>query len=137
MSGVLLGLILIPVLFCLAVGIAALPLHLAVKFFGVQGSSFGKAIQVTVMACLASLGIAIVLGLIGMVIPLLPHLVAMVAPFAVSSLLIQNAYEVNLTEAIIIGVVQTVIGFALAFGAVIAVLIPLGIGATLLHSVTN
>lgn len=137
MTGVLLGLILIPVLFCLGVGIAALPLHLTVKFFGVQGSSFGKAVQVTVMAWLASLGIAIVLGLIGLVIPLLPHLVAMVAPFAVFILLIQNSYEVNLTEAVIIGVIQVVIGFALTIGIILAVLVPLGIGATLLHSVTN
>lgn len=127
-----LGIILIPVIFVVCVAIAALPLHLTVKMFGVRDSGFGKAVQVTVLAWVASLVIGIVLGVIGMIIPILPHALAVLAPFVVYVVLIQKMYELNTIESVIVAVIQTIICYLLVAAAVIAVLVPLGIGAALI-----
>ncbi|HEY9842541.1 MAG TPA: hypothetical protein V6D23_18910 [Candidatus Obscuribacterales bacterium] len=132
MSVLAISLMLLPLLFVVIVAVAALPLHLTVKLFGVRDSSFGAAVKVTCLAWLFSLGIGLVLGLIGMIVPVLPHALAVVAPFAVFVVLVQSSYGVNLVEALIISLIQVVIGYVLIFAMVMAVLMPLGLGAVLL-----
>lgn len=124
-------LFLIPVVLGVAILLASLPLYLTVKFFNVSNNTIGTAVKITLLAWLCSLGIGLVLGLIGFVVPFIPHVLAMIAPFAVYIMLIQNYYSLEFMGALIVAVVQVIISFILGIGLFMAILVPLGVGAAL------
>jgi len=128
----LMVLLLIPVVFIVAVLIAALPLYFTLKFFPVENNTFVQALIVTVLAWLVSLAVGIVLGIVGLVIPVLPHLLGTVAPLAVYVVLIQKFYHLNLVEALIVSVVQFVVTVLMVLALVVGVAVPLGLGAAFL-----
>lgn len=134
---ILIGLGVLLLLLVVGVLIAALPLHLSVKFFGVGDSRFGQAVQVTLMAWLISLVIGTAMTFVGFVVPFLPHFVTVIAPFAVYVLLVQTTYSLSLGSALIVGVIQWLVSTALAVALTfvgVTLLLSLGIGTAVLQS---
>lgn len=129
---ILMAFLLIPVLFLVGVLVASLPLYVTLKFFSVDNNTFMQALITTVAAWFVSLVVGVALGIVGMVIPVIPHLLAGIAPFAVYVWLVQKFYALNLVESVIVSLVQIVVGVLMLVGIVVGILLPLGIGAGLL-----
>ena len=124
-------LILVPILCIVLLAISAIPLYFTVKFFPVQENSFITALKVSFLAGVASIGVAFGLGVVGLIVPVLPGLLAIIAPFGIYVLLVQRFYALNLVESVIISVIQVIIGYILAFVMFLAILVPLGVGAAI------
>ncbi|MBF2055587.1 MAG: hypothetical protein IGS03_19215 [Candidatus Sericytochromatia bacterium] len=129
---ILMAFLLIPVLFLVGVVVASLPLYVTLKFFSVDNNTLMQALITTVSAWFVSLVVGVALGIVGMVIPVIPHLLAGIAPFAVYVWLVQKFYALNLIESIIVSVVQMVVAVLMVLGFIFGILLPLGIGAGLM-----
>lgn len=126
-TGALIGLAALPVIFIFGVLLSALPLHLAAKVFGVDDSTYGKALKVTLMSWLLSVVASVALGMLGFVIPVLMHFLAGIAPLAIFILMIQRTYGISTLGAVILGLAQYVVSAVLVVLAFLAML-PLGLG---------
>lgn len=129
---ILMAFVLLPVLFIAFVLLASLPLYVTLRFFSVDNNTFVQALITTVAALFVSLVVGVALFIVGLVIPVIPHLLASIASFAVYVWLVQKFYALNLTESIIVSLVQIVVGVLMFVGIVLGILLPLGIGAGLL-----
>lgn len=129
---ILMAFLLLPVLFIAFVLLASLPLYVTLKFFSVDNNTLMQALITTVAAWFVSLVVGVALGIVGMVIPFIPHLLAGIAPFAVYVWLVQKFYALNLTESIIVSLVQIVVGVLMIVGIALGILLPLGIGVGLM-----
>lgn len=128
----LLILLLIPVVLMGFVLLSAIPLYFTTKLFGLRESSFLKAVGVTFGASLLSLLVSGGLVMVGMVIPFLPHLLSILAPFLVYLWVVMMAYQLSFLQSLLVAVVEYLVGVILALAVIFTVVIPLGLGAAIL-----
>lgn len=125
------ALLLIPIVIGIAIALSVLPLYISLKLFNVPHNTWGMALKVSLIGWLASIGVGMLLNIVGFIIPVLPQIAAMLAPFAIYAFLIQHYYQLELVPAVIISVIEVAISYVLAAALVMAILIPLGVGAAL------
>ncbi|MGE3726836.1 MAG: hypothetical protein AB7I41_14855 [Candidatus Sericytochromatia bacterium] len=111
---------------------SSVTLYFTLKFFTIPQNPFGTALKVTVMAMILSFLASAVLGLLGMVIPVLPHLIGLVAPFAIYLYLLQKNYGLSLVSGLLVSLIQGLITLVIGGALLMGILLPLGLGRAVL-----
>lgn len=122
-------------LFGLVLILSAIPLYFALKMVGVH-EGLGKALIVNLIAGGITLVAALAVNLLLFFIPILPQVLSFILPFAVLTLVVMQAYGLEIVQAAIVSVIQYVVSFILVFGLVMAA-ITLGFGGALLAGIAG
>ncbi len=107
---------------------APFPLYLALKIVNVH-EGFIKALIVNLIAGVISLVIGILLNIVGVFLAGITNVLSVFAPFLILAVVIQQAYQLPLGKATIVALIQYVVSVVIAIAAVLAIVVPLGIGA--------
>ena len=128
----MMALLLVPIVFIVVLLIGAIPLYFATKLFGVENSSMLKAILVNLIAGAISGVVSGILAAIGTIIPVLPHILGVIAPLGIYMIVIMQAYKTPVLTSFLIALIEYVVAMVLAVITLVMILIPLGIGAAFL-----
>jgi hypothetical protein len=109
--------------------LSSVALYFTLKFFTVAHNSFGTALKVTALAMVLSLLASGALGLLGFIIPVLPYLLSIVAPFAIYLYLLQKNYGLSLVSGLVVSLIQGLITILIGGALLMGILLPLGLGA--------
>ncbi len=129
-------LIVIPILLAfvfVALILSAVPLFLALKIVDVHEGFFKALIVNLVSGGISFIG-GIGLNVIGMFLAGITNVLSVFLPFIVLTVVLQQAYQLELGKAALIAFIQYIVLIAFTVALIFAVLIPTGIGAAFLST---
>lgn len=114
---------------------SSVTLFWTLKLVGVTHHRYLQALQVTLLSLGLSLITGLILSLIGVVIPLIPQLLSLLAPFVIYLLLLQKFYHLGLGRSLIVSLLQFILTALILLSLVLSILFPLGLGTAILSAV--
>lgn len=112
---------------------SSVTLFWTLKLVGLPDNRYIRALQVTLLSFGLILLTALLLNLIGLIIPVLSQFLSLLAPFIIYLWLLQKFYRLSLASCFIVSLIQSIITTLLMLALFVGVLLPLGLGSALLR----